>query len=80
MEDRAGSGRGRFETFFGFKVPDHDGFPFFFSDPDETPGSGDETLDFRDGDAAVLRARTPVAFSTIQLIESALGGQIALTS
>jgi hypothetical protein len=58
-EDAAASGRGRLETFFGFKVSDHDGFPFFFPEPDETPGSRDETLDFRDGEVAAPPAPDP---------------------
>jgi hypothetical protein len=47
------------ETFFGFKVSDHDGFPFFFPDQDETPISRDGTLDFRDGNSAAIPAPDP---------------------
>jgi hypothetical protein len=68
------------ETFFGFKVSDHDGFPFFLPDPDETPGSRDETLDFRDGDSTTLPVPDPVAFSTIHPVGSAHIDQIALSS
>jgi hypothetical protein len=47
------------ETFFGFKVSDHNGFPFFRPTLDEKPESGDETLDFWDGDSAALPAPDP---------------------